>query len=288
MVERLKVAIQKAQAQRNEARTGAPAAPRATTRSALSPSQTEDAERAQIWDSLEEIELDPRMLEDNRVVSHAKNEPAYIAFDVLRTRILAAFQRHGWSRIGITSPTKSSGKTFVSTNLALSMTRSQQQRAVLMDMDLRLPNVAKTLGVKNVDSARWFLTGDVPPDEFFRRVGPNLALGLNDKRVRDSAELILDQSTGDALSRMRRVLQPDVEVYDLPPILACDDVMGFLPQVDCILLVIGGGSTRADEIVECERILKDQTQLLGVLLNKAEDPDPTQYGYGYGYGYGYY
>lgn len=288
MVERLKTAIQKAEAQRNLSQGAQPASPRTTERAVLNPSQSENAERTAVWNSLKEVTLAPDVLENNRIVSHSKNEPAYIAFDVLRTRILTAFQKNGWSRIGISSPTKNAGKTFVSINLALSMTRGQQLRTVLMDMDLRLSSVGKTLGIKNVDSARWFLSGDILPDEFFHRVGPNLALGLNERRIRDSAELILDQSTGDALARMRRMLQPDVEIYDLPPLLACDDVMGFLPQVDCILLVIGGGMTRTEEIVECERVLKDQTQLLGVLLNKAEDPDPTQYGYGYGYGYGYY
>lgn len=285
MVERLKIAIQKAQAQRQSGAAPAVVHGRSRSRGVATPSHQHEAARAAAWEGLEEINLDPGHLEKSRVVSHAKSEPAYLAFDVLRTRLLRAFSKHGWSRLGITSPNKSSGKTFVATNLALSLTRAQNQKVVLMDMDLRLPNVAKTLGVTQPEPARWFLAGDVPAEEYLRRVGPNLALGLNDKRVRDSAELILDPCTGQALAQMREVLTPDVEIYDLPPILACDDVMGFLPHVDCVLLVIGGGATRADEVAECERILSDQTHLLGVLLNKAEDPDPSQYGYGYGQGY---
>ncbi|MEM6933026.1 MAG: CpsD/CapB family tyrosine-protein kinase [Pseudomonadota bacterium] len=286
MVERLKIAIQKAQAQRQSGMPApAVAEGRGRTRPITAPGHQHEAARAAAWETLEELDLEPGHLEKHRVVSHAKSEPAYLAFDVLRTRLLRAFTKHGWSRLGITSPNKSSGKTFVSTNLALSLTRAQNQRALLMDMDLRLPNVAKTLGVTNPEPARWFLSGDVPAEEYLRRYGPNLALGLNDKRVRDSAELILDPCTGKALAQMREKLAPDIEIYDLPPILACDDVIGFLPHIDCILLVIGGGSTRADEVAECERILADQTHLLGVLLNKAEDPDPSQYGYGYGQGY---
>ncbi|MBY8978145.1 CpsD/CapB family tyrosine-protein kinase [Rhodobacteraceae bacterium NNCM2] len=285
MVERLKIAIQKAQAQR-QGGTG-PALAGRVRGGRVDPLRGSNQAVAAAWEALEEIQLDPEHLERNRVVSHAKSEPAYLAFDVLRTRILSAFAKHGWTRLGITSPNKSSGKTFVATNLALSLTRQQNQRAVLMDMDLRLPNVSKTFGVSQPDPAQWFLTGEVPPEDYFRRIGPNLAVGLNDKRVHDSPELLLNPTTGQSLDKMRALLAPDIEVYDLPPILACDDVMCFLPQVDCVLLVIGGGSTRADEITECERVLTDQTHLLGVLLNKAEDPDPTQYGYGYG-GQGYY
>lgn len=285
MVERLKIAIQKAQAQR-QGGTG-PALTGRIRGGRVDPLRGSSEAVARAWEALEEIELNPGTLENNRVVSHSKSEPAYLAFDVLRTRILSAFAKHGWSRLAITSPNKSSGKTFVATNLALSLTRQQNQRAVLMDMDLRLPNVAKTFGIPQQEPVQWFLTGDIPPEEYFRRIGTNLAVGLNEKRVSDSPELLLNPSTGAALESMRNLLAPDIEVYDLPPILACDDVMCFLPQVDCVLLVIGGGSTRSEEIVECERILADQTHLLGVLLNKAEDPDPTQYGYGYG-GQGYY
>ncbi|MEM8698159.1 MAG: CpsD/CapB family tyrosine-protein kinase, partial [Pseudomonadota bacterium] len=233
------------------------------------------------WEALEEIEFDPEHLERNRVISHAKNEPAYVAFEVLRTRILRVFRKHGWTRLGITSATKSCGKTFASTNLALSMSRQQNSRTILFDMDLRVPNVSRVLGIKRPEPARWFLNGDISADKFLRRSGHNLALGLNAERVRDSAELILDPCVPKALNEMYETYQPDVVIYDLPPMLACDDVIGFVPQVDCVLLVVGGGHTKSSEVSECERLLSEQTHLLGVLLNKAEDPDPSKYGYGY-------
>lgn len=233
------------------------------------------------WTALEEVTFDPDHLERNRVIAHAKNEPAHMAFDVLRTRILRVFKKHGWTRLGITSATKSCGKTFASVNLALSFSRQPNCRTILMDMDLRLPNVARVLGVERTDPARWFLTGEIEAANYLRRAGSNLALGLNSERVTDSAELILDPCVPRALQGMYDALAPDVVLYDLPPMLACDDVMGLLPQLDCVLLVVGGGSTRAEEVAECERLLTDQTELLGVLLNKAEDPDPSQYGYGY-------
>lgn len=285
MVERLKTAIQKARAQRERVvadPAATPVAEQAAPRNPRTPPPLSEAERYDAaWMALEEVSFDPDHLERNRVIAHAKNEPAYIAFDVLRTRILRVFNKHGWTRLGITSATKSCGKTFASTNLALSFSRQQNCRTILMDMDLRLPNIARVLGVDRPDPARWFLTSEIGADKYLRRVGSNLALGLNTERVRDSAELILDPCVPRALDGMYKDFAPDVVLYDLPPMLACDDVMGFLPHLDCVLLVVGGGSTRAEEVSECERLLSDQTHLLGVLLNKAEDPDPSQYGYGY-------
>jgi len=282
MVERLKVAVEKARALRGGE------TPRSQKRATDAPTVIERptsvaADRA--WADLEPVKLDEKHLENNRVITRDKKDPAYIAFDVLRTRIMRAFQKNGWSRLGITSPTKGCGKTFVSANLALSMSRAQNQRTILIDMDLRLPALSKVLGVRQNDPARWFLSGQTAPEDFLRSAGPNLAVGVNTDRVRDAAEVIMDERTGETLNGMRAQFDPDIVIYDLPPMLSCDDVIGFLPQLDCVLLVIAGDRTRPDSVTECERLLADQTQLLGILLNKAETSGATKYGYEYGYGY---
>ncbi len=53
----------------------------------------------------------------------------------------------------------------------------------------------------------------------------------------------------------------------LPKVLGVrqiDQARGFLPNLDCILLVAAGDKTRPDSVLECERLLADQTHLLGV------------------------
>ncbi|MEM7269367.1 MAG: CpsD/CapB family tyrosine-protein kinase [Pseudomonadota bacterium] len=286
MVERLKVAVEKARAMRkgvaNVAQPVAKAVEKAVKKTApAEPQRTASADLA--WSELESINFDDVHLERNRIITRNKNDPAYIAFDVLRTRIMRAFKKNGWTRLGITSPTKGCGKTFISANLALSMSRQQTNRTILMDMDLRLPALAKVLGVRHNDPARWFLSGEMEAEDFLRSVDRNLAIGLNSERVRDAAELIQDPSTTEVLTEMNKTYEPDIVVYDLPPMLSCDDVIGFIPNIDCILLVTSGDRTRPDAITECERLLQDQVPLLGVLLNKAELTDANKYGYEYGY-----
>ena len=75
-------------------------------------------------------------------------------------------------------------------------------------------------------------------------MAPNLAVGASSEPFPDSAELIQEPSTAAALEGLRASLQPDVILYDLPPALACDDVIAFLPQVDGVLLVAAGGTAR--------------------------------------------
>lgn len=280
MVERLKAAVERARAQRGGGQPIAEPQPDpALIQAEAQRNQTDDA-----WAALKTVSLDERHLENNRIITSNKKDPAYISFDVLRTRILRAFQKSGWRRIGITSPTKGCGKTFVAANLALSMSRAQNNRTILIDMDLRLPALSRVLGVRQTDPARWFLSGKTAAGDFLRTVSPNLAVGVNTERLRDAAEVILDERTGKVLSAMEAEYDPEVVIYDLPPMLSCDDVIGFLPNLDCILLVAAGDRTRPDSVLECERLLADQTHLLGVLLNKAEVSGSSKYGYEYGYG----
>lgn len=237
------------------------------------------AEVDRAWEEIRTYELNPLHLESNRLVSASRENPASVAFDVLRTRLLHALKSRGWSRVAITSPTKGCGKTFVAANLAFSIAHKPSTRVVLMDLDLRLPNLAPTLGIRDAGNIAQALHGTVPMNEHLLRIAPNLAVGLNKASAQDPAELLQEPTTARALDEMRAALQPDVVIYDLPPALLCDDVLAFLPQVDGVLLVADGHSTRAKEVTACERLFKDQTELLGVVLNRAEDSETDRYGY---------
>lgn len=115
--------------------------------------------------------------------------------------------------------------------------------------------------------------------EHILRGQDNLALGLNSAKEINSSELIQDPKTGATLAHMRAALQPDVVLYDMPPMLVTDDVVGFLPEIDGVLLVAGGGITQGSDIEACERLLAQQAPLIGVILNKAEDASPGRYYY---------
>jgi Mrp family chromosome partitioning ATPase len=281
LVERLKKAIEKARAHREQVLAGVvppSASPEERSRGPVDATAPADPSS---WSALEEVTLDAAHLKNRRVVSYQKSDPTHVVFDVLRTRLLTVFKDNGWSRLAITSPTKGCGKTFVAANLALSLARQAECRTMLIDMDLKLHDLAATLGLTEPRSIEWYLTGQTQPEAYFQRVGPNLALGLNTERIRDSAELIQDGHTAQALARMCELYRPDAVIYDLPPMLVSDDTIGFLPQVDCVLLVVAADHTKEAEIEECERLLGESTNFLGVLLNKCETKTIDAYQYGY-------
>ena len=239
-----------------------------------------------VWDHLGSIPVNEAHLETHRVISASRHNPAHVAFDVLRTRLVQGLSEQGWRRVVITSPTKDCGKTFISTNLAMSLSRQEKLRTVLMDLDLRNPSVAPLLGERDTGSMGDFLRGKVPVSSHFKRmgqnmlkIGSNVAFGLNDTREPFASEMLGSDATSNAIRQMEAELEPDVVIYDMPPALYHDDVMAFREHYDGVLLVVGGGTTKANEIRELKRRFGEDKPLLGVILNKAEGLSISHYSY---------
>jgi protein-tyrosine kinase len=191
------------------------------------------------------------------------------AFDLLRTRLRQTTLENGWVNIGITGPTAGCGSTFTATNLAQSLSRVAGSRSVLMDFNLRDPGVAQAFDLPSGGMMEDYLSGAVADQDHLLRVSDTLALGLNQSPSRNAAEVMQDPKTHATLARMQQDLNPDLVIYDLPPMLAYDDVSAFLPQLDAVLVVSDGTQTISRDLLECERMLDGQVPLLGVVLNRA-------------------
>jgi MinD-like ATPase involved in chromosome partitioning or flagellar assembly len=127
-------------------------------------------------------------------------------------------------------------------------------------------------------STERFLKGDVSIEETFARYGENVAIGANAYPASYAAELLQSQEAISSVKSLKDKLRPDVMLFDLPPMLASDDVLAFLPNVDCVLLVAAAEESSMNEIDVCERNLAQESHVLGVVLNKCRYP-PERYGY---------
>lgn len=220
---------------------------------------------------LPEIRIDPDHASRNHLYLRHASNPIGQMFDLLRTQLLQTLQERGWQRVAITAPDRGAGSSFVASNLAFSLARRHAGRTILLDLDLRAPALAERFGVTAPGAMRDFLIGEQPMEALFCRYGTNLVLGLNGQPEPDAAELLQSPGTAQALEAMIDDLAPDVVLYDLPPALDTDDVLAILPEVDGVILVSDGSQTSAEDIAACERLFKDRTTLIGVVLNRAED-----------------
>lgn len=223
------------------------------------------------WRSLTAISPTPAFLAANGLVWGLEDTPGALAFDMLRTRVLQAMAKRNWLCLGVTGPDAGAGASFVAANLALSAAQLPSCRTVLLDLDLRNPALAWRFGLADAPALTGCLIGDEPFESHFRRLGENLALGLNGVPSGHSAETIQHPAMGEALSAMRDMFQPDLVILDMPPTLASDDVLALAPQLDAVLLVIDGHGSTPGRVRECLRLLEGQVPLLGVVLNRARD-----------------
>ncbi len=225
------------------------------------------------WQKLSAADLQMAHLVNNRVITADRSSSAYSAFDRLRTKLLHEMRQRNWTSVAITSPTAGCGKSVVALNLAFSFGHQDECRTLAIDLDLAQRRMADLLGIDRVLPMADFLTGKRPVETAFLRYGPNLAFGVNSRPISFTAELLQSAAARRALAETCRELQPHIVIYDMPPMLCGDDVMAFLPHVDCVVLVAAAESSSFAEIDLCERELSEKSKLLGVVLNKCRYPN---------------
>ncbi|MCZ4368591.1 CpsD/CapB family tyrosine-protein kinase [Sulfitobacter dubius] len=211
------------------------------------------------------------------LVDDHRNSAAARAFDLLRTRLRQTTLEHRWVNIAVTAPTSGCGNSFSATNLALSLSRVPGSRTVLMDMNMRSPGLARAFDMQAPGAMSDLLSGQADLGKGMLRVSDTLALGLNDQPEVNAAEILQDSATAETLLRLRASLQPEIVLYDMPPMLEHDDLSAFLPQLDGVLLISDGTQTMARHLRECERMLEGQVPLLGIVLNRARASSLPKY-----------
>lgn len=266
-MERLEAALEKARASRRNLQTQAPA-----TRGGSGAPVKRSAETAELWHNLKEIKVSALSARRTRITSlNAGTGSA--PYDLLRSRVLRLMQENGWTSVAVTSPNPACGKTTVSANLAFSLARQSDLKIMVLDLDLRRPSLHDVLSQKPSSSFHEVLEGKVRAEDNLVRFGDNLIFGLNARSAKRPSELLQSKMTREKIDQIRQVYKPDLVIFDLPPMLATDDNIGFLPNVDCGILVNAAESTTIAQLDNCEKEMAELTNVLGVVLNKCRFSD---------------
>ncbi len=231
------------------------------------------------WSSLPEVEILPEQARQVRLAAILGGREA-TPFDMLRSRTIRMMRDASWRRLAITSPNAACGKSTLSLNLALALARQKDLRVMLLDLDLRRPSLHRLLGHQPARSFHEVLDHKARFDEAAVRIGGNLAVAMNLSAAPHPAELLHADKSRDVLKAIERDWQPDIMIFDMSPMLASDDNVGFLGNADCAILVCAAESTTLANIDVCEKELAQLTNVLGIVLNKCRYDDPSA-GYGY-------
>ncbi len=224
---------------------------------------------------IRKVDLDH--LEDNRILAFNKNDPNTFAFDLLRTQVLSRMQEKNWNTIAITSPTPRCGKTVTACNLAASISQQTSRTALLVDFDLRRPRVADYFGIEADVMLSDFIDGTAEIQDTFVNPGfQRLVILPNRRGYANAAEVLSSSKIRRATHDLKHRYESRIVIYDVPPLLVSDDTIAFLPQVDCVLLIVAAGLTTKSEIENCMSMIDKET-LVGVVLNKVEGQRKAYY-----------
>ena len=226
----------------------------------------------------------------------ARLSPAqYEAFRVLRSNLTVSLADLERPVVIVTSAYAGEGKTSTAINLAKSMAAAGQ-RVVLVDADLRHPDAHRWLGVHNehgltdilldrraVDDALQYIDVGAGPAQG-RRALYLLAAGPS---VENPGELLGTKRTAALLDAL--AAQADVVLIDTPPVLQVADTLVIAHMAAGALLV---AETRRTPVAALQRtkdaLTRNQSRLLGIVINKfqARDAGDADAIFEYSYGYG--
>jgi capsular exopolysaccharide synthesis family protein len=201
------------------------------------------------------------------------------SYRALRTSLLLSSIGAPPKVILVTSARPQEGKTTTAINSAIVLAQ-KGVRVLLMDADLRRPNIHKTLGMGAGSGLSNVLTGSATLKQTLSvsPVLPNLYVLPAGSLPPNPAELLASQNMKDVLDELRG--QFDHIVIDTPPTLSVTDAVVLSPRVDAIILVIRSGHTTKQALRRSRDILMQvNAHVTGVLLNAVDLNSPDYYYY---------
>ena len=210
------------------------------------------------------------------------------SFQMLRAALTYFNVDRRLASVVIASPGQREGKTTVATRLALASARSGK-RVILVDADLRRPQVARRLGIEPAAGLGNVLAGeerlgdvlvDYPVEE--SRGGGSLTVLQAGPTPPNPTELLSSHNMQLLLSTLET--QADLVIVDTAAALAVSDPLPLLQQATGVVVVARMSQSRKDPMRRLLRIIDDAN---GTVLGAVATGSGNVIGYE-GYHYAYY
>ena len=245
------------------------------------PTAPVDTSRAQRF---QPVTLDKAVLHDALVLPQLQDAGALRAYKILRTRVLRRLEANQWHSFAVTGVTAGEGKSLTAINLAMALAQDTSTWVALIDLDLQRPRVAEYLGLRNTHGEKGlsdYLQGNASFENIvYCPEIERLAVIPNFSPVASSSEMLTSPRMSELMQALEAETPRRVLIFDMPPVLAADDVLAFSPQIDGLLLVVAEGTTDRTSLRRAKEVLAEMN-LLGVVLNRsAERNDAAYYSYG--------
>ena len=190
-------------------------------------------------------------------------------FNMIRAKLHELRAQRGWRLFGVVSATPKVGKSFISANVAASLSRDPRFDTTVIDLDLRRASLTAAFGIEPKVSIRSYLQQDRGADapSAYALEGERLMILPTTAGPIRSAELLAGARAQALLRAMRNAGDNSLFVVDLPPVFANDDAITSMARLDAYVVVAEEGRTTTREVKDVVGLLGVQ-RLAGVILNK--------------------
>jgi capsular exopolysaccharide synthesis family protein len=166
----------------------------------------------------------------------------------------------------VTSTIPGEGKSFTASNLALTFA-AHGERVVIVDCDLRKPNVHKSFRLENRKGVIDICAGTATIDDVvIRGVHPNLDVIPTGGRAKSPTQILNGKNFESMIADLRK--RYDRIFFDTPPLAAVSDALIILPLVDGSVFTIFFNKVRRKAAqFSAKKLLETNVPVFGAVLN---------------------
>jgi capsular exopolysaccharide synthesis family protein len=203
-------------------------------------------------------------------------------YRTLRTQLFHAAEKKQTQVVVITSALPGEGKTSTALNLALAIAQSKESRILVIDGDLRRPNIGSYLGMRSKVGLGEVLKGEANPlDAVVCLDEPELYVMPISHEADNPTELLSSERLVEMIAELRDYF--DFILIDSPPVMPFADSRLLSNHSDAVILVIRAEKAPYETVEKAVEVLPPG-RILGVVLNDAQHIRETDY-YDYYYSY---
>ena len=200
-------------------------------------------------------------------------------FKHLRTNILFPVAGKQPRSIMVTSAVPGEGKSFVASNLAVSIAQNIDQHVLLMDCDIRRASIHSNFGFDDVAGLSEYLSKGTSLSSLLLKTEINkLTILPGGKPPENPAELVSSNQMSKLLKEVTSKYSDRIIIIDSPPPHLTSETSVIARQVDGVLLVVKSGSTDREMVEELIEMVGKE-KVLGIVLNWFDMSSMKYYGY---------
>lgn len=190
------------------------------------------------------------------------------SFRLLRSKLLKPPDgRPVPKSIMVTSALPQEGKSFIAANLAISLAHGVDQHCLLVDCDLRLPSLAKSLGVENHVGLVDYLRGEANLSSLIQKTAVDkLSIVASGIAPANPSELLGSSRMQDLVEELSARYPDRIVIFDSPPVNVASESIVLGQVVDGVVLVVRHG--KAGKML-LHKVISDigRDKIVGVVFN---------------------